>query len=103
MIASNDCHLARPHLGETRQVQAGQQIHDSVFQQMEKGKEEAYSPLARLPDGFRWGDVGTLKEKMIEEDPYTDGKGVINELSASSMVSIKQLEGLANVIVTGEL
>jgi hypothetical protein len=91
-------------LGETRQVQAGQQIHDSVFRQMKKGKkEEAYSPLARLPDGFRWGDVKTLKEKMIEKDPYTNVGGVVSKLRASSTVSTGQLEGLTNVIATGEL
>jgi hypothetical protein len=71
---------------------------------MEKGKEEeAYSPLACLPDGLRWDDVETLKEKMIEKDPYTDVAGVISKLRAFSTVSTGQLEGLTTVIATGKL
>jgi hypothetical protein len=66
-------------------------------------RKEEYLPLARLPKRFRWDDVETLKEEMIEKDPYTDVAGVINKLRTSDAVSIEQLEGLTNVIATGEL
>jgi hypothetical protein len=105
-LASDDFHFVRPHLGETRQVQTGQKIHESVFQQMKKRKREEeheYSPLARLPKRFRWDDVESIEKEMVEKDPYTDVAGVIDGLHASSTVSIGQLEGLTTVIATGEL
>jgi hypothetical protein len=67
-----------------------------------KSKDE-YSPLARLPAGLQWGDIETLEEKMIEKDPYMDVARRLAELSASSAVSVEQLEGLTTFIATGEL
>jgi hypothetical protein len=66
-------------------------------------RKERYSPLARLPKRIRWDDEEMLRENMLEKDPYTDAAGLIERLGESGMVSIEQLEGLTNVLATGEL
>jgi hypothetical protein len=89
----------RPHRSEPRHVKPGQRIHESVFQSI----GEYYSPLAHLPDGFEWDNIGWLKENLMEKDPYTNIASLMTELNKSNNVSTERLEGLANVIATGEL
>jgi hypothetical protein len=80
-------------------VKPGQRIHESVFQLI----EEEYSSLAHLPDGFGWNGVRRLKEELMEKDPYTNIASLMTELNKTDNVSTGRLEGLANVIATGEL
>ncbi|KAI0044175.1 WD40 repeat-like protein [Auriscalpium vulgare] len=76
-----DSTIRRPHLGRARQVTAGQKIHESVFENIEKGD---YTPLAHLPRGVHWERQALEHLNMLEGDAYASATITLSQLKTNS-------------------
>ncbi|KAL0952458.1 hypothetical protein HGRIS_006726 [Hohenbuehelia grisea] len=86
----------RPHLGGSRIVQEGQQIHASVFESIGK---EAYIPAARIHDRKRWQDAHIWREEVIELDPYTSANAFLSGHMESQSIELSDAHTDALVVI----
>ncbi|KAI0044809.1 WD40 repeat-like protein, partial [Auriscalpium vulgare] len=96
-----------PHRGAARQVKPGQKIHQSVFESMGINTESVasaqstqgtgYRPLARLPDGYTWGN----HQALLEPDPYLSAVTTIAQLQEVAAAEKKSLSTAHREVLEG--
>lgn len=95
----------RPHLSESRKIQEGQLIHESVFHRLDD-TTKSYVPSALIFDRSEWLDE-ELKERMkgqhMEEDRYKNDVSVLADLKKTKKTRITdtQLYRLAALTASG--
>ncbi|THU82442.1 hypothetical protein K435DRAFT_734741 [Dendrothele bispora CBS 962.96] len=87
----------RPHFAQSRQVQPGQLIHESV---LNNRKPQSYTPKACLHNGIFWEQEILKERKMLELDVYTtatytleklkEKRGILDDLLANTLETLCQ-------------
>ena len=87
------------HRGESRQIQRGQRIHESVFKLI---RDKKYVPRARFYDTtLNWSNLERLRGQLMEEDPYTNAVRLIEELEKPEDIQNERMDVLMNLFATG--
>jgi hypothetical protein len=91
---------SRPHAGGPRQVQRGQLIHESVFENIKKTQ---IMPKALLYDSLSWNDAEELRNmELIEQDIYSNASTLMNKLREKNEVSEADFNTLLTLIASGK-
>ena len=82
-------------------MKPGQQIHESVFVNIEQTKVH---PKAHLYGSFEWSDTENVKLKMMENDLFTNTSALMCKIHGSKEVSEEDSNALlAWLTALGEL
>jgi RNA polymerase-interacting CarD/CdnL/TRCF family regulator len=87
-------------MGGPRQVQRGQLIHESVFENIKKTN---ITPKALLYDSLDWNNTEEFRNKeLIERDIYSNASTLMHELGEKNEVSEVDANTLLTLLASGE-
>jgi hypothetical protein len=95
----DDINQFRPHAGRPRQVQPGQLIHESVFENIKSGN----IPKALLYDSLDWNAIEEFDDKkLVERDLFSNASALMDKLKKKNEDLEVDASTLLTLLASGE-